>query len=76
MSSSRPAIGTDPDRLARVDVLRREAGARGASTGGIPNARLERFLEAVLEQGGDLELAADALTLKPRPAWVVRLLEA
>lgn len=52
---------------ATLAELRREAGARGADVGDYPAA----VLEALLEHVGDLDLAADALVI--RPAWLVDL---
>lgn len=50
-----------------IAELRRTAGARGAEAGDYPSA----VLEALLEHVGDLDLAADALVI--RPPWLTEL---
>jgi hypothetical protein len=63
----------DPDLLAALDELRREAAAKGAELGSASRAQLRTLLAAA---DGDVDLAAEAAALEPRPGWVAVILGA
>jgi hypothetical protein len=65
---------TVPFDGAVIQEFRRDCIAAGAAIGPFKDNQLARVLEHVLVNGGDAEIAAQALAAKPRPAWVTEKL--